>query len=485
MNLCSYVLFRGFKSEDFNISRGTRQGGVLSPFLFLCFLNDLMNELCGSSFGLCINGINLTCPTVADDMLLQSLTKAGLQKLINICVRYFHRWRLDYNVLKCAIIVFNELMSAYRRSQRKWFLGSDELHETESYTHLGIVCHKNMHMKENALESASKIRRTFFGLLTSGFCETELHPLTLKRIYDSIVLPKALYGCELWCSLRQSDILALERSHRLCLKTIQGVSRSTRTCVALSLIGSTSLEYEVQKRKGILFGQLCRLDTFFAVKRLFLYRLASKLIFNDTKYGFVHDVCQLLSKHELEHLIVDFMNTGNFPTKQTWKSVLTPRIRDQANRDILTEIGQEGLQLFLTFHPQVKPNMFWDISKKRPRMLSACKSVIRLIAIYFSRYTEAVCSACGVFAQNYASHCLLSCHANNNNRHKMWLGIWRKFGVDLYIRLASYDDETFLSVLFGNFDLIGDILDAKYKLDLYCYLARFIHIQRLTCDGIA
>ena len=42
-----------------------------------------------------------------------------------------------------------------------------------------------------------------------------------------------------------------------------------------------------------------------------------------------------------------------------------------------------------------------------------------------------------------------------------------------------------MSVLFGNFDLIGDILDAKYKLDLYCYLARFIHIQRLTCDGIA
>ena len=84
VKLCSYVLFRGFKSEDFNISRGTRQGGVLSPFLFLCFLNDLLNELCGSSFGLCINGINLTCPTVADDMFLQSLTKAGLQKLINI-----------------------------------------------------------------------------------------------------------------------------------------------------------------------------------------------------------------------------------------------------------------------------------------------------------------------------------------------------------------------------------------------------------------
>ena len=66
----------------------------------------------------------------------------------------------------------------------------------------------------------------------------------------------------------------------------------------------------------------------------------------------------------------------------------------------------------------------------------------------------------------------------------MWMGIWLKFGDELYIRLAGYDYETFLSVPFGNFDLIGDILDAKYKLDLYCYLARFIRIQRRVCDGI-
>ena len=60
----------------------------------------------------------------------------------------------------------------------------------------------------------------------------------------------------------------------------------------------------------------------------------------------------------------------------------------------------------------------------------------------------------------------------------MWLGIWRIFGADLQ-RLASYDDETFISVLFGNFDL-----DVKYKVDFYCYLARFIRIQRLIWDGI-
>ena len=62
------------------------------------------------------NGINFTCLSVADDMLLQSLTKNGLQILINICVAHFKKWRLVYNVLKC--IVFNKLASSFSHSQR-------------------------------------------------------------------------------------------------------------------------------------------------------------------------------------------------------------------------------------------------------------------------------------------------------------------------------------------------------------------------------
>ena len=41
------------------------------------------------------------CRTVVADMYLKSLTKLGFQLLINICVRLFFQWRLDYNALKC------------------------------------------------------------------------------------------------------------------------------------------------------------------------------------------------------------------------------------------------------------------------------------------------------------------------------------------------------------------------------------------------
>ena len=51
-NLTSYVRFRGLKSPEFEIFQDTRQGGVTSPLMFLCFIDDLLSMLCDSGFGI-------------------------------------------------------------------------------------------------------------------------------------------------------------------------------------------------------------------------------------------------------------------------------------------------------------------------------------------------------------------------------------------------------------------------------------------------
>ena len=40
---------------------------------------DLMNLLCASIYGFCINGIKACCPTVADDMALLALSRSGIE----------------------------------------------------------------------------------------------------------------------------------------------------------------------------------------------------------------------------------------------------------------------------------------------------------------------------------------------------------------------------------------------------------------------
>lgn len=157
-NVTSYVKFRGYKSDSFNVLRGTRQGGVTSPLMYLCFMDELLNLLTASASGFNIRGIDLSCPTVADDMMLISLIRYGLQELMYICHRYSQRWRYSYNASKCAILVFNESKTAFVRSNRQWTLGPNQVLEKTSYIHLGIECNKDLRISDSVSDSFSKIR---------------------------------------------------------------------------------------------------------------------------------------------------------------------------------------------------------------------------------------------------------------------------------------------------------------------------------------
>ena len=101
--MTSCVKFHGCKSDWFPILQGTRQGGVISPFLFLVYFNDLLYELERSGLGICIYNLALSSPTVADDMLVASFSKAGLDGLMRICFIYACIWRFLHAALKSAV----------------------------------------------------------------------------------------------------------------------------------------------------------------------------------------------------------------------------------------------------------------------------------------------------------------------------------------------------------------------------------------------
>ena len=106
----------------------------------------------------------------------------------------------------------------------------------------GVICDKYMSIDENVKLACNKLRGTFLCLVTCGIYENGLNPLTSRRIYNSVVLLKALYGCELWSNMQSSHIVSLERAHRFCIKFRQFLPKFTSTDVALALLGASPLE---------------------------------------------------------------------------------------------------------------------------------------------------------------------------------------------------------------------------------------------------
>ena len=113
-------------------------------------------------------------------------------------------------------------------------------------------------------------------------------------------LPKGLYGAELWNCLSSSQEETLERAHRFCIKLIQGLPKQTRSVIALGLIGSNPIISEIDRKKFIFLGQLCRLPPGVIQKQLFNHRLFSVFHASDVQYGFIPDILRILDKYSFQ-----------------------------------------------------------------------------------------------------------------------------------------------------------------------------------------
>jgi len=71
----------GLCSEKFSVGNGTRQGGVLSPYLFTRFVHPLISAISQSKLRCNIGGLFVNLLAYADDMVLLSQSWRALQAL--------------------------------------------------------------------------------------------------------------------------------------------------------------------------------------------------------------------------------------------------------------------------------------------------------------------------------------------------------------------------------------------------------------------
>jgi len=104
--LCCSVKYNRVIRERFKALCGFCQGGVLSPYLFALYVDDLADNLRFSGYGLHVGSLFVGCIFYADDIVLLSPTCFGLQQLLNICEQFASNWYIKFNTDKSQLITF-------------------------------------------------------------------------------------------------------------------------------------------------------------------------------------------------------------------------------------------------------------------------------------------------------------------------------------------------------------------------------------------
>jgi len=94
--------------------------------------------------------------------------------------------------------------------ERTYRIGPDVIRETDSQTHLGIFCDENLSTKHQVSDACVKLSSSYMNVVKNGLQIGRINPKVSRTVYKSVVLPRALYGCETWTNCAPSDMLLVQ-----------------------------------------------------------------------------------------------------------------------------------------------------------------------------------------------------------------------------------------------------------------------------------
>ena len=228
------VKWNGSLSRCFSVSNGVRQGAVSSPILFSLYIDQLFSVLRSSGLGCRLNNQYYGCLGYADDLLLLSASRSGLQSMINKCAEFMKKKSLKFSTnvnpvkSKTKCVIFSK-KARDRVNVAPMKLNGDELPWVDEIKHLGNVLESSNSMKRDI----SVKRGKFIGKLNSLSQEFYfVSPEVFTRILN--IYASSFYGSGLW-DLFSEDCDRLYRSWNVAIRHAWKVPNTTHRYLVESI----------------------------------------------------------------------------------------------------------------------------------------------------------------------------------------------------------------------------------------------------------
>ena len=210
----------GHTSVSVKMREGVPQGGVISPILFLIYINDITNIL----------PKHVSNTLHADDLAVWSASEQTstaayrLQMSVDRIEQWTKDWGLEINKVKTVATLFTLSTS---KEKIKIKLGNTTLPQEDTPTFLGVKLDKHLTWKPHIEDlEARGIRKLALMRKLSGTTWGATSSI-LKTVYTGTVRPVLEYGSIAWNTAAKTHKGKLDKVQNLGLRNILGAMKST------------------------------------------------------------------------------------------------------------------------------------------------------------------------------------------------------------------------------------------------------------------
>ena len=263
------VNFNGCKSDYFRITEGVKQGGILSPYLFNFYINDLIKDTVDLNLGANICNINVSIVAYCDDIAIMSPLASHAQQILDKIFQFSLEWKIEFNAKKSSYLCFTRKRSFDEVD--RFMLGDSVLPLQKGIIYLGLPLGDKDFIDSFMDGKMRDVEKCMFSLYPIGCKPRTMRPTTTAFLYKQFCQSILRYSMDI-LYFSDTKLKELDTRQNILIKNTIGISKFTHTkplysALKLESITQIYLKHKVFFLNQILNNNLSR-EVFLTIRKL-------------------------------------------------------------------------------------------------------------------------------------------------------------------------------------------------------------------------
>jgi len=240
------VRWKHVVTECFYMSNGTRQGSILSPYLFSVYIRCVSDTVRKSLVGCYIGSMACNILLYADDIVLLSPSWHAQQTLLNLCCTVVNSLVMKFNTIKSVTLIFVPYKSKWRvdYSFPPFTLDGCELSVVNKCKYLGhFLCVDDDDNVDILYQRGLLFARTNYLLRRFANCTVAVKVCLFKAYCINF------YGMALWKRYNATVLQKLHSAYVKCIKLFFNFNRRYNVAAVFVELGLPTLSTLVHNAK--------------------------------------------------------------------------------------------------------------------------------------------------------------------------------------------------------------------------------------------